>query len=237
VKIATDESGNYGLGSQRFESYVLCPLIVPDSRLDAVERFVDDACRRWGRRELKSSAMKPPWISEVAEFLAGHQIAAVAYVTDNEMMTRPIVAEFRLHQAAAIAKGRSRVLAANPDYPGIAAIDQLLDRVAGAATHERISDDDFIHSEQVPELVLETVRRACLRYSGPEWDEEFERFRFVFDAKQTGRLKAGERFIDEHLERMIGSTERMKLDLPFVWRTGRNIPFGASMTRAGSTHR
>ncbi len=225
MKIAVDESGNYGLGSGRFESYVLCALVVPDSRLDAVERFVADACLRWGRSELKSSAMKPPWVSDVAAFLAAHQIAAVAYVTDSEMMTRPIVADFRLRQAAAIARGRARVLAANPDYAGIAAIDELLERVAGSATHERMSDDDFIQAEQVPELILETVRRACLRYSEPEWDAEFEQFRFVFDAKQTGRLKAGERYVDEHLERMIGSTKRLKLDLPFVWANRPEHPF------------
>ena len=73
--------------------------------------------------------------------------------------------------------------------------------------------------------MLETVRRACLRYSEPEWDAEFEQFRFVFDAKQTGRLKAGERYVDEHLERMIGSTARLKLDLPFAWADRPEHPF------------
>jgi hypothetical protein len=226
MKIAVDESGNYGLGrSERFESYVLCALIVPDSMLDVVERFVDDVCRQWQRRELKSSRMKPQWINEVAEFLAGHQISAVAYVTDNEVMTKAIVGEFRLRQAAAIAKGRQRVLDADPNDTRIADIDALLDRVAGAPGSEHISHDDFIQAQQIPELVLECVRRTCLRYSEPEWDSDFERFRFVFDAKHPDRLKAGERYVHEGLERMIGSTKRLTLDLPLEWAERPEHPF------------
>ncbi len=225
MKIAVDESGNYALGGERFESYVLCALIVPDSRLDVVERFVEDARRRWHRSELKSSRMKPQWINEVADFLAGHQIAAVAYVTDNEVMTKEIVAEFRLRQAAAIGRGRQRVLDANPDYPHIADIDALLDRVAGAPSRERLADDDFIQAQQTPELLLECVRRACLRYSEPGWDANFEQFQFVFDAKHPDRLKAGERYVHEGLERMLGSTKRLTLELPLAWAARPEHPF------------
>ena len=115
MKIAVDESGTYGLGSECFEAYVLCALIVPDSRLEAVADFAADARRRWGRTELKSSHMKPHWVLEVAEFLAAHQISGVAFATDNEVMTRGGVADFRLRQAAAIATGRERLVDASPD--------------------------------------------------------------------------------------------------------------------------
>ena len=190
MRIAVDESGNYGLGDTRFESYVLCALIVPDSRQEVVKRYVEDARQRWRRTELKSSRMKPQWIDDVAKFLAGNKISAVAYVTDNEVMSKEIVEKARLHQAVAIAKGRQRVIDANPDDPRIVDIDALLDRVAGLSGLEHMSDDDFIQAQQVPELVLECVRRACLRYREPGWDPDFERFRFVFDAKHPDRLKA-----------------------------------------------
>jgi hypothetical protein len=225
MKIAVDESGNYGLGNKRFESYVLCALIVPDSRQDVVKRYVEDARRRWRRSELKSSRMKPQWIDDVAKFLAGNQISAVAYVTDNEVMTKKIVEKARLHQAAAIAKGRQHVVDADPADSRIPDIDVLLDRVAGIPTSERMSDDDFIQAQQVPELVLECVRRACLRYRELGWNSDFERFRFVFDAKHPDRLKAGERYVHENLERMIGSTERLSLNLPLEWAGRPEHPF------------
>jgi hypothetical protein len=225
MKIAVDESGDYGLANDRFESYVLCGLIVPDSKLGAVEHFIDRARRRWQRRELKSSKMKPEWISEVAEFLASHHISAVAFVTDNEVMTRRGVRGFRLRQAAAIASGRQRIVDVNPNDSRLPGIDALMDRVAGLPGPEHMSDDDFIQSHQVPELVLECVQRACQRYREPEWDVDFERFRFVFDAKQPDRLKAGERYIDEHVERMIGSTKRLSLELPGEWKDRPEHPF------------
>jgi hypothetical protein len=225
MKIAIDESGNYGLGNTRFESYVLCALIVPDSREDVVKRYVEDARRWWGRPELKSSHMKPQWVDNVAKFLARNQISAVAYVTDNEVMTKEIVERFRLRQAVAIAEGRQRVVDADPNDPRISDIDALIDRVAGAPVSEHMSDDDFIQAQQVPELVLECVRRACLRYSEPGWDSDFERFRFVFDAKHPDHLKAGERYVHENLERMIGSTKRLSLNLPFEWANRPEHPF------------
>jgi Protein of unknown function (DUF3800) len=225
MKIAVDESGDYGLANDRFESYVLCGLIVPDSKEEAVARFMDHARERWRRRELKSSKMRPEWIVHVAEFLASHHISAVAFVTDNEVMTRKGVWGFRLRQAAAIANGRQRIVDANPDDLRIPDIDALMDMVAGVPGVGHMSDDDFIQSHQVPELLLECVQRACQRYRGQEWDADFERFRFVFDAKQPDRLKAGERYIDEHVERMIGSTKRLSLELPGEWKDRPEHPF------------
>jgi hypothetical protein len=225
MKIAVDESGTYGLASQHFEAYVLCALIVPDSRLDTVAEFAAEARRRWRRSELKSSHMKPAWVLEVADFLAANQISAVAFVTDNEVMTRNGVRDFRIRQAAAIARGRQRLIDANPRDARLPEIDEMLDRVAGAFSREPMSDDDFIQSEQIPELALECVARACSRYREPEWESDFEGFRFVFDAKQPDGLKAGERWIHENIERMIGSTKRMILELPGEWEQRPKHPF------------
>lgn len=160
-------------------------------------------------------------------FLAGHEISAVAFATDNEVMNREVVQRHRLGQAAAIAKGRQPLVDANPEDPRLGEIDALLDRVAGLPGRGHMSDDDFIQSQQVPELVMESIQRACQRYREPEWDADFQRFEFVFDAKHRGRLKAGEKYVDENLERMIGSTARMKLDVPGEWADSPEHPFRA----------
>lgn len=225
MKIAIDESGNYMLGAGRFEASVLCAVIVPHSRLDAVERFVNHACKRWHRSELKSSKMKPGWFDEVATFIACHQIAAVAFVTDNETMTRRLVQEHRLDQAAAIAAGRDQLRAANAADPRLADIDTLIARVAGAPGPEPISDDDFIQSQQIPELLLDCVRNACTRYRDPAWAADFERFDIVLDAKHSDRLKAGEKYVDDNIERMLASTERFVLNLPEEWAESPEHPF------------
>ena len=47
----------------------------------------------------------------------------------------------------------------------------------------------------------------------------------MFDAKQTDRLKAGERWIHENIERMIGSTKRMIFNLPVEWADRPEHPF------------
>jgi hypothetical protein len=131
-------------------------------------------------------------------------------------MTRKIVSEFRLRQADAIQRGRQRLSERHPDDPRLPEIDALMARVVGARIGERLSDDDFIQVQQLPELILQAVQHACLRYSEPEWDSDFERFRFVFNAKHPDRLKAGERYVNEGLELMLGSTKRFTLDLPLA---------------------
>jgi len=225
MKIAFDESGAYGLGRERFEPYVLTGLIVPDSRLDAVQRFAEDVRSRWQRTELKSSRLRPSWVFETADFLASHQVSAVVYVTDNEMMTRQVVRGFRLRQAAEIAKGRRHIVERDPQDARLPEIDALLDQIAGVPTTQPMSDDDFIQSQQMPELILDCVQRACSRYREDGWDQDFRHFQFVVDGKQPDRLKAGERYVHENLERMLGSTRRLSLELPFEWRQRPDHPF------------
>ncbi|HZV72406.1 MAG TPA: hypothetical protein VFF79_01705 [Conexibacter sp.] len=225
MKIAVEESGFFRCRDNAFEASVLCGLIVPDSLTATVRGFTAEMRERWNKPELKASRLRPGQILEVAEFLAAHPIAAVVYVSDTTMTTRAAVARQRIGQAAEFLRARQRLAADHPADPRLSEIDQVIDMVAGCSTERRMSDDDFIQSQQLPELILECVSRACGRYWLPEWEPDFERFEIVLDRKLPGDLKAGERYVHEHLERLLGSSRRFAIELPPPWRHQPRHPF------------
>ncbi len=226
VKIAFDESGpNLTFDSERFESCVLCGLVVPDSRLADVQDFTKQLRTRTSRSELKASRMRPAHVLEVADFLAANHVSAVAFVTDNQMMRGPVVDDFRLQQAVEIARERARLAAVDANDSRLGDLDLLTDQVAGCAAIAQISRSEFVQQQQMPELILECIRRACLRYHRPEWRQAFQRFEFVFDRKLPGQLGTAERYVHENLEPMLGLTRRLVLDLPADWRDEPDHPF------------
>jgi len=188
---------------------------------EEMKTFVAASCERWNRRELKGSRLKPKQVMEVADFLATQPIAAVAFVTDNQVMTEEVVTHHRSWQASLVAQARD-AYGRRTD-----ASDERL--AAATATIELVgvgmSDVEFAQQQQVPELLFTMVQRALDRYRDVEWDPEFETFSWVIDAKAATGLSPGEKYAFDNAMRAIGSTERFRLVLPFEWQKRPNHPF------------
>src|SRR4051812_48419795 len=109
MKIFVEESGGFPVKSDRgFEPSVLVGLIIPDRHMDDVDAFVADHCARWGKRELKAASLRPRRGAGGCEFIAPLPLAAVAHVTDTDMMSARWVAIGHARQVAEVQAGVER---------------------------------------------------------------------------------------------------------------------------------
>jgi hypothetical protein len=77
---ATDESGDYGFPTDRFDCYAQAALVCPDKLVAEVDEFVAARKAAWSVEELQASELGDEQLVEVAEFIAGSRLSLLARI-------------------------------------------------------------------------------------------------------------------------------------------------------------
>jgi hypothetical protein len=227
-----DESGDFGFPLDRFDSYTQAGVIYPESEATAVDQYVQDRCERWGLDELHATHLSPGRRIHVCRFIAGSNLQLVAQGTDSEMVTRETLARHRAGQAETIRRNLDWYRTQGGDTPEVEA--WLKARAKSSELPSRISDTEFVQADLLVDLVFEALQKSLIRYIADEWRPAFEEFRFTIDAKLSGKLGPGEKFLQHALVPILGSNARFDLVMVDTWKDAQPPhPFIANFERPG----
>ncbi len=218
-----DESGDYGFPVDRFDCYVQAAVICPESALPDVTSFVEGRCNTWGLEELHAHQLSGAQLREVAQFLADSPIELCAQLTDTVLTTPEVIASCRLDQAAAYQRSIANYRRAGGRDPDVTA--NLDAQIKKAALASQIPDGEFVQATLLVDGTVQAIQRALYAYGAKSWRGAFREFRFILDAKLSGKRSAGEKYLSTMIVDLIAAPSRHRFDYNPAWRLEPSHPW------------
>jgi hypothetical protein len=216
MHIRFDEAGDFNYENpNRFWVSVVAGVVIPDSRWEAIERFVDECCAAWQVDELKAEQMNHSQLLEVARFIAREELTVAAIATDSRVFTAADQAAWREWQYEKFVEAADRSERAKND-PEIAERIARLRRRMAARRH--IKPADYLqYGALMPWLIARLIMVSLVAYRAlPPGDDSWV-MDIVLDAKGAADPgKAGE-LLRDALEHILVGDDRTALWIPPEW--------------------
>ncbi len=68
-------------------------------------------------------------------------------------------------------------------------------RISAAAFNGRLGDGEWVQADFLVTLIHRALNKTIVSYLDDEWRPDFKDFRFILDAKLTGKLAKGEKYL------------------------------------------
>ena len=226
MRLYFDESGDFAFPDNGFDAYTQAALIIPDSKLAAVEEYVREQQDAWGVTELHASELDRGQILEVCRFIRSQRLPALVQATDTNAMTRKIIGAHRLAQAVRTHENSEWWKSAGGDAPSIERWYEK--QVTTIAYSGRVSDSEWVQADLLVSLIHRILNKTIVWYRDDKWRDDFADFHFVLDRKLTTKLAAGEKYLDGVILPALGSNRgRLNLIGIIEWKDPPVHPFEA----------
>lgn len=212
-----DESGDFAFPDDRFDVYTQAVVICADSKLPAVEEYVEGRKDAWSVDELHGVNLDDDRLQEICRFIRDEQLPLLAQATDTNALSRKAIERHRLDQAVRFRENYDTWRLAGGASAEVDAWYEA--RVKRAAYPTRPSNGEWVQSDLLIELIHQALNKAIATHLDDRWRDDFRDFRFIFDGKLPSKLAAGEKQLQSILLPALGSN-RGRYDLIGVieWR-------------------
>jgi hypothetical protein len=225
-----DESGDFGFAGDRFDAYVQAALICPDSFVEKIAHYVDNAKRELGIKKLHAAELPDERLIEICRFLDGGPLSLVAQVTDTEVMTDAQITEHRQVQAELLERNLEHYKQAGGKREGAEA--WYTRHIKRAVLASRINNSEYVQADLFVTLIHAALFKSIVRYTDHAWRDDLADFHFVLDGKLRGKLAAGEKELNVLLVPRLGSND-YELVIPTNWSAEPVHPFVAKFGTDG----
>jgi hypothetical protein len=203
-------------------------LICPDSELSEVDRYVGDRRADWGVDELHATHLTDDQLQEVAGFINRSPCQLLAHVVDTVLVTTDHIAQFRLDQAATLARNLDWYRKESTKAIGapVPEIEQRIDReIKRSGLEAQMNHGEFVQARFLIELIFDALQKSLLIYFDDRWRDQFDMFHFVLDGKLPTKMAAGEKYLHDVIVPALGSRAAESLMLAEPWRDEPRHPF------------
>lgn len=207
-----DESGDFNLNKANAIS-IVGSLICPESQINLLNQFHAHIIAKLKVNNLHGKNIQIKERLEICTFFNKnrHFKATVSFVNENRFDNNNLK-EFREEQAKLVEENKSDYL--KTLQPDNKIIDDYSSIIKKMKFKSKLSDDNFLQLFLTIENFKLTVRHLLSINANKLDNNDFNKFKFVFDRKLKKKLSHMDKFLKLNISRMISSSSQLNIIPP-----------------------